>query len=414
MLIITKKQAGGQLKKIAVISNTFPPFSGGGVATAQFNLFNKLKEAGYEVKGFTFFDHGKIKLKENDIIRCGAPKTIFRTVNTILKNYFSRKKNSGYAWQYAFSVNSAIGCMKINAALKKFAPDVVIMPDLGTPNYFIKRPHKSCKMVFVSHHNALRFLGNPLIEKHSEEDAKLVNNLENNGMKNIDKVICPSEYMKQVFEETHDFNGEVTVIPNFVNENLIKSFSELNPREEMGLVEDTPVIYIPLANTPVKGSRYMFEIIRRLGTFYQKPLGFYLSGGMTEELAFELKHVPNNIKIYSPGFLEYEKNIGVIKSCDFGITPTLLESFGMAILEANFCGLPFVSFNTGGNKDITTDDENGYIVDYLDIENLIEKSKLLLSDETLRKSMSIKTLENASKNFSSDKTLNSLADFIFR
>ena len=399
------------MKKIAVISNTFPPLSGGGVATAQFNIFKKLQEAAFEVKGFTFYDHGKIKLKEENIIRCGSPKLIFRTINTLTKNYFanSSKKDCAtsneYAWQWNFTLNSAIGCWKINNELKKFKPDVIILPDLGTPNYYIKKPHKDCKIIMISHHNALRFINNPLIDKHSELDAKLVNDLEHKGMKNIDKVICPSSYMKKVFEETHNFAGEVEVVPNLVNETLIESAPVVDIRSKIGLGENAPLVYMPAANTPVKGPRYMFEIIRRLATFYKEPIGFYLSAGTTEELAFELKYLPENAKIYCPGFLEYEKNIGIIKSCDFGITPALLESFGMAVLEGHLCGVPFVSFDCGGNSDIINDGQDGFLVDYLDVENLVEKAKILLFNKNLKADFSRKAKQNAFENYNSDKII---------
>ena len=407
------------MKRIAVISNTFPPFSGGGVATAQYNIFKKLQEEGFEVKGFTFYDHGKIKIKEENIVRCGSGKLIFRTITTLTKAYFNKKQKKDcatsqeYAWQWNFTLNSAIGCWKINRELRKFKPDVIILPDLGTPNYYIKKPSKECKVVMISHHNAMRFINNPLIDKHSELDAKLVNNLENKGMKNVDKVICPSEYMKKVFYETHDFNGPVEVVPNLVNEDLIKNSPKIDIKAELNLPEDAPLIYLPAANTPVKGPRYMFETIRRLSASYKKPLGFYLSAGLTEELAYELNHIPENAKIYAPGYLEYTKNIGIIKSCDFGITPTLLESFGMAILEAHMCGVPMVSFDTGGNTDIIISGEDGFLVSYLDMENLIEKSMLLLSDENLRHNMAQKAQINAFNNYNSGKTIKSLISKIF-
>lgn len=406
------------MKRIAVFSNTFPPFSGGGVATAQFNLLKNLKEAGFNVKGFTFYDHGTISLKEENIVRCGSPKFIHRTINSFLKLYFSKKQkkncasSSEYAWQFNFSVNSAIGCWKINSELMKFKPDVIIIPDLGTPNYYIKKPFKNCKVIMISHHNALRFIGNPLIDKHSELDAKLVNEMENKGMKNVDMVICPSNYMKKFFEQTHSFNGPIEVIPNIINEKLIKETEKIDIRKELNLPEEAPLIYLPAANTPVKGTRYIFEIIRRLTSAYKKPLGFYLSAGLTEELAYELQYKPENARIYAPGFLDYSKNIGIIKSCDFGITPTLLESFGMAILEANFCGVPFISFNCEGNSDIITNGQNGFLVNYLDIESLIEKSILLLCDKNLRQNMAQEASENAFKNYSSGRTIQSLIEKI--
>jgi glycosyltransferase involved in cell wall biosynthesis len=408
------------MKKIAVISNTFPPFSGGGVATAQYNLFKKLLEAGYEVRGYTFYDHGKIKVKEENIIRCGVPKLVFRTITMLTKAYFSRKQKKDcatsheYAWQWNFTLNSAIGCRIINRKLQKFQPDIIILPDLGTPNYYIKKPNKDCKMVMISHHNAMRFINNPLIDKHSELDAKLVNDLENKGMANVDEVICPSEYMKEVFINTHKgFNGRIEVVPNIINEDLIEKAPKIDIKEELGMPQNAPLIYIPAANTPVKGPRYVFEIIRRLTEAYAKPIGFYLSAGLTEELAFELKYKPENAIIYVPGYVEYARNIGIIKGCDFGITPTLLESFGMAILEANMCGVPMVSFNTGGNADIINNDKDGFLVDYLDMEALIKKSLLLLSNAQLRQEMGEKARENALNNYNSGRTLESLISKIF-
>lgn len=406
-------------EKIAVLSNTFPPFSGGGISTAQYNLFNKLKEKGFEVKGFTFYDHGKSNLQEKDIIRYGSPKFIFRVINSLTKNYFSKpsKKDCAtsneYAWQWNFTLNSAIGCWKINKQLKKFNPDIIIMPDLGTPNYYIKKPDKKCRSIMISHHNAMRFLKNPLIDKHSELDAKFVNDLENKGLKGIDKVICPSNYMKEFFEQTHNgYNKHIDIIPNIINEKLIEKSPKLDIRNKIDLPEDAPLIYIPAANTPVKGPRYIFEIIRRLANYYKKRIGFYLSAGTTEELNFELNYIPKNAKIYSPGFLKYSENIGTIKACNFGITPALLESFGMAVLEGHLSGVPFVSFDCGGNSDVINDGEDGFLVDYLNVETLIDKAQLLLSNKDLRQEMGQKARLNALNNFNSDKVINKFIEVI--
>jgi len=38
--------------------------------------------------------------------------------------------------------------------------------------------------------------------------------------------------------------------------------------------------------------------------------------------------------------------------CFIGISPNLEENFSNAILEAQTSGVPFVSFDTGGNKEI--------------------------------------------------------------
>ncbi len=43
-------------------------------------------------------------------------------------------------------------------------------------------------------------------------------------------------------------------------------------------------------------------------------------------------------------------------------------------------GKPIVTFDVGGNNEIVDNDINGYIVPYLDIDGLVEKSNELIQD----------------------------------
>ena len=54
----------------------------------------------------------------------------------------------------------------------------------------------------------------------------------------------------------------------------------------------------------------------------------------------------------------------------------------MAILEANFCNVPVVTFDVGGNKEIIEDGKNGYIVPYMEIEQMILRTCELLDKNT--------------------------------
>jgi glycosyltransferase involved in cell wall biosynthesis len=109
--------------------------------------------------------------------------------------------------------------------------------------------------------------------------------------------------------------------------------------------------------------------------------------------------------------VSYEKNISYVKSCAFCISPTLIENFGMAILEATFVGLPVITFDVGGNADIIRDGINGFLVDFMDIESLVNKSIELLTNEKLNEKMRDNSYNYATENFSSGKTIDQYKHF---
>ena len=52
------------------------------------------------------------------------------------------------------------------------------------------------------------------------------------------------------------------------------------------------------------------------------------------------------------------------------VNPALTEPFGLTLLEASSCGLPIISTNDGGPKEIRSKCENGLLVDVTDINEL--------------------------------------------
>ena len=120
-------------------------------------------------------------------------------------------------------------------------------------------------------------------------------------------------------------------------------------------------------------------------------VAFYISGDIDSDLNAELSYLSNDAKVYAPGQIPYKNNIQIVGSCDFGISPTLIENLSNAIIEGLFLNVPFVTFNVGGNVEIIKDGVNGFIVPYLDIDTLIDKAVLLIEDRQILKMMKNKT-----------------------
>ena len=149
-------------------------------------------------------------------------------------------------------------------------------------------------------------------------------------------------------------------------------------REKLKLPDAVPIVYIPSAGSAVKGERYSYELIRRLGD--GGKAAFFLSGELSVSLQFELKQLGPEIRIHAPGSQDFNQNLSDVAACDLTVSPTLVENLSSALIESLALGVPVVTFDVGGNKELVQPGHNGHLSPYLDMEYLVSKSRELLSD----------------------------------
>ncbi|HBC46442.1 MAG TPA: glycosyltransferase family 1 protein [candidate division Zixibacteria bacterium] len=120
-------------------------------------------------------------------------------------------------------------------------------------------------------------------------------------------------------------------------------------------------------------------------------LVFVGSGPLKEELAAAL---PNAILA---GFMKGDELSRAYASADLFVFPSTTESFGNVVLEAQASGLPCIVAAEGGVMDLVQDGQNGFLTQPKNVENLAAKMEILLTNEILRNSFSIKAQEYASQ-----------------
>jgi glycosyltransferase involved in cell wall biosynthesis len=116
-------------------------------------------------------------------------------------------------------------------------------------------------------------------------------------------------------------------------------------------------------------------------------LNAYGSGEIKEQLQMRIdeKGVSNSLILNDPTSDIIDKYL----ESSIYIMSSRFEGFPMVLLEAMSCGLPCVSFDCpNGAKDIIEDGRNGFLVGYLNVEQLADNICKLIENESLRKEMS--------------------------
>lgn len=386
--------------RLAVFTTTFPPL-GGGVETVQYNLYHELKN-NFDVKIFAYYENrGQLDV---NVVREKVPIFMEKTLSHLLTLYIRRKDPYGNAKQCTIIARNAYGVLRLNRALKAYNPDLVLIPDHGLPAYFMQKP-KHCKVVWFAHHHYMRFRDQPLINGTSWMDIDVASSMERRALRKADWVVSPSQYMKNFLSNGHISDLPVSIIPNIVHEETLEKVRAFPLHEHLYLNTNVPIVYIPSAGSPLKGKRYVFEIVRRLILSCEQEVAFFLSGHIPSDLMFELNRLKSDVKIHAPGRLSWHENLKRIKACKICVSPTIAENLSMAFIEALFFGLPVITFDVGGNREIVTEGTNGYVVPYLGVDQLINKAMSLIKSEKLLEKFSANAFQYTRQKFNSKKII---------
>jgi glycosyltransferase involved in cell wall biosynthesis len=103
------------------------------------------------------------------------------------------------------------------------------------------------------------------------------------------------------------------------------------------------------------------------------------------------------------GYVNDPKTMAKLYSAaDIYLFPTLADNCPLTAIESLACGLPIVTFETGGVPEIVENGKSGLVVEYKNGEKLVLALETLLDDDELREKMAENAI-NASKKFSSER-----------
>jgi glycosyltransferase involved in cell wall biosynthesis len=364
------------MKKIFLYTPSLQP---GGVYSSNRLLAEGFSRKGYKVKIITNrktdlniegFEH--IYLNAGDFVRP------FKLKNLILK-------------EKPLAVFSNLQTQNISLALAKL---LIRDKSLNTKFFgFIRTTDASIKYNSKIHY-PYRFLVRKLYER-------------------LDKIIAVSSLSKKDIEKTFQIDEKkIVVINDPVDLELIYTLQneKLDEKEEK-IFSNKTLIYVGRF-AQQKRVDLLLRIFKNLENEY-KDINIVLVG--KGELEQQIKVLAKKLNLKNVYFFPFTLNpFKYMKKSYLLLLTSFEEGLGRVVIEAFACGTPVVAFENefSGHKDIINDGKNGFLVPFGNIDLFVEKVKILLNNETLRKEFS-KNAKEKVKDFEVKKVISKLEKLIY-
>jgi glycosyltransferase involved in cell wall biosynthesis len=193
-----------------------------------------------------------------------------------------------------------------------------------------------------------------------------------------DNITAAGKYLAEATERLLQADKKVVLIPFGVD---LEVFQPRLSKQN----KDT-VIGATKSFEPVYGLEYLIRAFAKLKNPRLKLLlvGDGSLRGKFEKLAANLK-IADRVEL--AGQVAPKEIPSYLQRMDILANPSLRESFGVSVLEAQACEIPVVVSNVGGLPEVMVDGVAGFLVAPGNADALARKIGLLASDEELRRRM---------------------------
>ena len=208
-------------------------------------------------------------------------------------------------------------------------------------------------------------------------------------------IVTPSLWLKKCVEESFLKNKDIRLIYNGIDLENFKKTDKSEARKKLGLPENKKIVLFSAdggVKNPFKGGEFVFEAFEKLKN--RNDILFLNIGGNIGQKSETWQDY---------GYVNDPKTMAKLYSAaDIYLFPTLADNCPLTAIESLACGLPLVTFETGGVPEIVENNKSGFVVEYKNGEKLVEALEKLLDNDELREKMAENAV-NASKKFSSER-----------
>ncbi len=226
-----------------------------------------------------------------------------------------------------------------------------------------------------------------------------------------DKIAAVSDPLNKYLIDSAGLPFEkVITIRNGIDTDRFKpSDDRESVRREFGFENDNVVIAIVARLAPVKNHSFLLDTFHTVSTVHpQARLLIIGDGPLLDQLKDKAASLKLTDKIVFTG--DRHDVSRLLTAVDIATLCSQSEGLSLTLLEAMSTQLPVVATDVGGNSDIITNGENGYIIKLNDKSDYADKLSKLIHSGDLRKRLGIKARNEALANWSLKGMVNAYQD----
>lgn len=238
--------------------------------------------------------------------------------------------------------------------------------------------------------------------------APAMDNIISHYLRKAQRLVAITESVGQEYDKIGISKKQVYKIPNGVDlERFSLEIDRPKVRQKLGVgIKDFLILSVG-RNHPKKNFRTLIEAGALLLDVGVQNFKILCVGNACEDLAeyAQQRGMANHIILKgqidnedkTPGKfnLPADALIEIYKAADLFAFPSLIETFGIAIVEAMASGLPVIVGDSEGCRDVVENGKWGVMCDPHDATELSEKIKQFMQDEKLRDSYKSKSRKRA-------------------
>jgi glycosyltransferase involved in cell wall biosynthesis len=279
---------------------------------------------------------------------------------------------------------------RLKQIIEEFKPDIV-HTHAAKAGALGRRAAISCNVPVVIH----TFHGHIFYSYFGKVKTSIYKSIERRLAVKSDAIVAISEIQKYELSKVHRIADEkkITVVPlgfdliPFRDKRISQRETE---RKKYNLENDEVAIAIVGRLAPIKNHLYFLEVIEAVLKQTNKKIRVFIVGNGTEKELIESKL--KEIERSCPGVIEmtsWIEDIGTFNSAmDIICLTSKNEGTPVSLIEAQAAGIPVVTTDVGGVRDIIIEGETGHVVPLERQDLFIEKLLDLIENEKKREKMS--------------------------
>jgi len=194
-----------------------------------------------------------------------------------------------------------------------------------------------------------------------------------------DKVIAISKGQNKWMTQWGVKEDNIRLVPCGINKEQLKKTNKEKAKKKFNLKKHTVIGYLGRLQE-YKGISQIVEILPRLKKKFPNTKVLFV-GEETDykkKLLNLAKKLGVNKDIIFFGKVGEKEKTEILATLDLFILPSKIEGFGIVLLEAMAQGIPIISTKTDGGKFLIENEKNGFLYEFGDIKDLLEKSIRIL------------------------------------